>query len=123
MITLLFAEGHGPEGVFVVKVRFTEPADISPALTTYSAVKLLLLGLNIPLPLVLHVPDVAEPPIVPDKDTGLEEHTFWLVPALAVAAASIITCIEDTPAGQPKGVFVVKVSVTKPTDISTTLGL
>jgi hypothetical protein len=54
---------QGPAGSLVVYVKVTVPAVASAALGVYTAVGLLLL--NDPLPLVVHVADVAPPPNEP----------------------------------------------------------
>src|SRR5678810_1090505 len=58
-----FTELQGPAGSLVVYVNVTVPAVISAALGVYIAVGVLLL--NEPLPLVVHVADVAPPPNAP----------------------------------------------------------
>lgn len=63
-------QGPAPSGSFVVSVKVTVPAVISPALGVYTGFKVVLPGAKIPVP-PLQVTDVAEPPIVPFKDTVL----------------------------------------------------
>jgi hypothetical protein len=55
---------QGPSGSFDVYVNVTEPATASDTLGVYTALGALLL--NVPDPLVLHVPLVALPPKVAD---------------------------------------------------------
>ena len=71
--TLSETAGHGPAGSFVVKVNVTEPAVISAALGVYTAVSVVLLGVNVPVP-PDHVAVVAEPPIVPANVTAPLPH-------------------------------------------------
>jgi hypothetical protein len=58
--------GQGPEGSLVVKVIVTVPAVISAAEGVYVDVPVVVPEKD-PVPDVLHVNDVAEPPITPFK--------------------------------------------------------
>jgi hypothetical protein len=51
-----------------VRVSVTVPAVISAALGVYTALSVVLLGANVPVP-PLHVPEVAAPPTTPANVT------------------------------------------------------
>ena len=67
IITVDTAAGHGPAGSFVVIVKVTVPAAMSPAEGVYVGVTEVVL-LNVPLPLDVQVTDVALPPIEPGTE-------------------------------------------------------
>ena len=75
---------HGPAGSLVVSVIVTVPAVISAAEGVYAAVRTVAL-LNVPVPDVDQVDDVAPPPIIPFKEYVLPEHIVASEPALTVA--------------------------------------
>ncbi len=81
------------------------------------------LGLNVPAP-PDHVPPVAPPPTEPASCTsGLDAHTIWSAPALAVAAGLIVTWTWSLAAPHgPAGSSDVSVSVTPPAAISPGVG-
>src|SRR6185436_20628391 len=86
-----FTEPQGPAGSSVVYVNVTVPALISAALGVYTAVGVLLL--NVPLPLVVHVADVAPPPNEPAIVAVPSEQMGRLGPALTVGAGFIVIVI------------------------------
>ena len=61
-----FTAGQGPAGSLVVSVKVTVPAVISAAEGVYTAFTKVAL-LNVPVPEVVQVEDVAPPPRTPDK--------------------------------------------------------
>ena len=79
----LVAAVHGATA-FDVNVNDTEPAAISADDGTYVAFNTFADGVNVPVPLVDHVPFDALPPIDPFKATVFPAHTFVFDPALAV---------------------------------------
>ena len=117
-----FTAAQGPDGSFVVNVNVTEPAEISAALGVYTAFIADAL-LNVPVPLVVQVPDVASPPIVPFKVCVLVEQMVSSAPALTVAAGLIVKIIASESVPQDSGSFVVKVKVTPRLVISNAEGV
>jgi hypothetical protein len=102
--------------VFIVIV--TEPAVMSAADGVYVAVADVEL-LNDPDPDVVHVNDVAPPPIEPPRVKVLPAQIVPSIPAFAVAALLMVrTIASDTALQDPAGSFVVIVSVTEPAVIS-----
>ena len=81
---------HGPAGLSVVKVNVTFPIDMSPALGVYIAFKLFGSS-KLPEPLVDHVADVADPPIVPLNGISSSEHTVASTPADTVTVSFRVT--------------------------------
>jgi hypothetical protein len=76
-----------------------------------------VLSLKVPVPLVLHVPEVAEPPNDPAKVALLFEHIVWFGPAEIVATGFTVIDIVDAAGIQgpaPSGSLEVKVSITVP---------
>ena len=80
--------------------------------------------MKVPVPNgALHVPDVAPPPIVPDRDIELLEHTDDGPLTAAVGAVRmVITTVLETAPHKP-GLSVVRVSVTEPVDLSPELSV
>ena len=106
------AAGQGPAGSFVVMVRVTDSAAMSAAEGVYTA-PTIVASLKVPVPLVVQVELVALPPRAPDSSWVLPEHIVASLPALAVAAASMVSTMASEAAGQgPAGSFVVIVRVT-----------
>jgi hypothetical protein len=119
----LVAAGQGPAGSFVVRVNVTLPADISAAEGVYIAPNRATL-LNVPVPDVDQVEEVALPPITPAKVNVLPEQIVAFEPADAVAAWLMVKIIASLTAPQgPAGSFVVRVNVTEPAAISAALGV
>jgi hypothetical protein len=58
-----------PAGSFVLRVNKTDLATISAGLGVYMAVNEFAFGLNVPVPPVVHVPEVALPPTLPESVT------------------------------------------------------
>ena len=109
---------QGPEGSSVVIVKVTVPAVISAADGVYTGVKELVL-LNMPLPEVVHVKEVALPPPTPDSNWVLPEQIVKSIPALTVAEGGIVRIIASLTAVQtPTGSSVVIVKVTTPAVMS-----
>ena len=81
-------------------------------------------SLNVPVPDVVQVEEVALPPRVPDKVCVEPEQMVASMPALTVAAGLIVNTIASLAAGQgPEGSFVVMVNVTEPAVISAAEGV
>jgi hypothetical protein len=80
---------------------------------------------KVPVPVVVHVEEVADPPLAPVSDTVItEEHTFWSLPALTVATGLMVNVRASLTAPHTVGgLFVVSVSVTLPADLSAPLGV
>ena len=79
---------------------------------------------NVPSPDFVHVLLVALPPLVPKRVYVLPEHIVASAPALAVAAAFIVSIIASVAAGHgPAGSSVVIVKVTVPIVISVAPGV
>ena len=75
-----------------VSVIVTDPAARSAALGMYVALSVVLFGLNVPLPLVLHTPlPVLELPF--NVIFGLFTHAESLTPALTTGALVIVIVI------------------------------
>jgi len=117
-----FTLPHGPAGSLVVYVMVTEPPAMSAADAVYIAAVVLLL--NVPVPLVLQVADVAPPPIDPAIVAVLPAQIVWLPPALTVATGFMVNTIDafTLPHG-PAGSLVVYVMVTEPAAMSATVGV
>src|SRR5512146_65908 len=103
--------GHGPAGSSVLNVKVTLPAAMSAAEGLYVALSVVAFGVKTPVPLLLHVPVPAPPPITPANTTaGLLEHTLWSGPAFTVAAGLIVTTSDSVATEQgPLGSFVASV--------------
>jgi hypothetical protein len=88
----------------VVSVRVTETALLSAALKVYVVVRLEALA-KVPVPEVLHVEVVADPPLVPVTVIELvEEQTSTSIPALTVAGCPMVTVTTaDSGLGQLVG--------------------
>jgi hypothetical protein len=65
--------GQGPAGLFVVIVSVTVPAVMSAALGAYVVERLEALP-KVPVPDVVHVVEIAEPPLVPVIVAEVFEH-------------------------------------------------
>ena len=79
---------------------------MSAALGVYTA--MFVLPLKVPVPLVVHVADVPEPPKEPDMVAVVPEQMVWFEPALTVADGSIFKVMLAEAAGHgPAGSFVV----------------
>jgi hypothetical protein len=75
------------------------------------------MSLKVPVPLVLQVPEVAEPPNDPANVALLFEHIVWFGPAEIVAAGFTVMVIDDVAGVQgpaPSGSLEVKVRITVP---------
>src|SRR5688500_3209224 len=106
MTMLSFAAGQGPAGLFVVDVSVTLPLVISLGPGVYTASGSVLL-LNIPSPEVIHVMEVAAPPIVASSVTVLPKQTVCGAPASTVAAGfTVIVTLSEKPAQLPVAVAV-----------------
>ena len=79
-----FTAPQGPVGSSVVNVNVTVPAAISAAEGVYTAVADVA-SLNVPVPEVVQVKELAPPPIAPDNVLVSELQIVESVPALAVA--------------------------------------
>jgi hypothetical protein len=113
---------HGAVG-FAVQVNVTLPAVLSPVLGVYVVLADVALA-NVPVPLVLHMPDVefVEPAAIA---TGpLPAHVKYGPPAPAVGATWIVSVAIDT-AGLAHGAvgFAVHVNVRVPAVMSPALGV
>ena len=106
MITVSLTLPHGPAGSFVVKINM---ACVSPVPGVYTALKLLLDEKD-PVP-PLHVPLVAEPPMLPASVAVVPAQMDWLVPASAVAAGLMVTLAEWLAAAHPPAATMVLVMV------------
>ena len=82
--TCAVASGHGAHGPLEVSVSVTPPAAMSASDGQYEAVTVFAPGLNVPVPVVVQVPPVAQPPTEPPKATQLVPQIVWSPPALAV---------------------------------------
>ncbi len=72
-----------------------------------------------PVPEVVHVEEVALPPVVPDKVKLLPAQIVSFAPAFTVATGFIVNTMRSFEAGQgPAGSFVVNVKETDPEIIS-----
>jgi hypothetical protein len=119
----LVAATHGPAGSLDVIVKLTVPAAISAALGVYTADKDVLL-LNVPLPLVVHVTEVAPPLIEPERVYTSPEQMVAFEPAFTCASEVIVnTTLSETAVHGPAGSLLVIVNVTVPAAISTALGM
>lgn len=108
------AEAHGPEGSFDVIVNVTEPDEISEAEGVYVAVPEVAL-LKEPEPELVHVKEVAPPPMLPFRVYVEPEQIVASELAEAVAGWLIVRSIaSETAVQDPAGSLVVKVRVTEP---------
>jgi len=113
-VMLSLTASQGPAGSFVVRVSVTDPAEISAADGVYTGFSNVAL-LNVPVPEVDHVDEVALPPLVPFNVYVLPEQIAAFVPALTVAAAFMVSIIVSPAAVQtPGGSSVVIISLTEP---------
>ena len=68
---------------------------------------------NVPSPDVVHIDDVADPPLTPLRETVLPEQIVWAGPASIVGAAWMVIITLSLAGRQgPAGSLVVKVNVT-----------
>jgi hypothetical protein len=105
-----------------VSVRVTKPPEISLALETYVALSEVLLGVNVPVPLVLHcAAPVLDVPL--SVAFGLFEQTKISAPPLTIGAGLIVTTIVFVTAKQFPFPADAIVNVTVPTLISAELGV
>ena len=107
---VLVTKPQGPAGSLVVKVNVTEPAAISAADGVYTAVAEVA-ELKVPVPEVVHVKLAALPPIEPAKVYVLPAQIVAAEPALAVAAALIVTVLVALAAAQPPDATIELVTV------------
>ena len=105
-----------------VRISVTLPAVVSAVLGIYVAFKVLAFGVNVPLPLVLHVP---EPVLdVPFKVTlGLVLQTFTFAPAFTFGAGVIVMITVSVTALHNPFPVVVRTSVTLCAVVSAALGI
>jgi hypothetical protein len=82
--------GPAPSASFDVNVRVTVPAVLSAALGVYTALRVFLFGLKLPVPPV-HDPVVAAPPTEPLRCTVLPVQICRLTPALAITTGFTVT--------------------------------
>jgi hypothetical protein len=107
----------------LVSVIVTVPAVISAALGAYVTLSVVLLGMNVPDPVLVHIPTLATD-ITPLIETfGLAEQVVLSGPALAVGASEIVTIIWSVAATQLPLPVVVNVRVTVPAVVSASLGV
>lgn len=116
-------EVQGPVGSLVVRVRVTVPEAISAALGLYVVASAVAFA-NEPVPDELHVEVEAPPPLVPETETTLPAQMSWSIPAFTVGAGEIVrTIASDLAEHGPAGLFVARVSVTVPAEMSPALGV
>src|SRR5215212_1742234 len=85
---------HGPAGSALVRVSVTVPAVISAALGVYTAFRVVLLGLNVPVPR-LQIPVDAPPVIDPARVTLAEDaHTTWSTFALVTTGVLVVIVVK-----------------------------
>ena len=119
----MLAEVHGPSGSFVVRVNVTVRAAISAALGVYVTIKVVRLGLNVPVP-PNHEAEEAPPPKDPVKLIGTSEHIVRSDEMVTVGAGFIVTTISSyTDVQTPAGSSVVYLIVTEPALMSARLGV
>src|ERR1700739_507173 len=83
----------------VVRVRITEPVPVSALLGMYIAFNIPLLGEKVPLPFVLHIPELVVE--LPFKETeSLFAHTVTLEPALSLGGFAYLINIVSVTALQ-----------------------
>ena len=104
-----------------VNVIMTEPPVISEGLGLYVALRVVLFGVNVPVPLELHCAEpVVDVPV--NAAFGLLEQTKTLTPAFTTGAGLIVTTIEFDADKQVPFPVVTIVSVAVPAVISAALG-
>ncbi len=96
--------------MLVVRVSVTVPAVISAALGVYVVERLVGLA-KVPDPEVVHVTEVAEPPLVPFTEAVVFEHIVWSGPALTVAGCPMVTSKGRDVLGQANAVVPYTVTV------------
>jgi uncharacterized protein with FMN-binding domain len=112
-----------PAGSFVVAINITLPAVTSVAEGVYVAL-LNAESSNVPLPVLVHVNDVAPPLTVPANVYVLPEQMMVSDPAATVAAGLIVNIIVSLTAEQgPEGSFDVMIKVTDPAEMSLAEGV
>jgi hypothetical protein len=118
IITVSLAAGQGP--LFVeVNVKITDPVLMSAAVIPYCAFKLVLEGLNPPVPELVQLPVVPPPPIVPaSPSVEVLEHKDWFGPAFAVEGTLIFIITVSLTGAQAPLLVDVNVKITVPEAIS-----
>ncbi len=106
----------------VVNLKVTVPAAVSAALGVYvAAINVALL--NVPLPVVVHIPPPALV-VAPERvTTALLAQTVWFASASAVGASVKVITMSSKSAGQIPVPVVVNLNVTKPVVVSVVLGV
>jgi hypothetical protein len=106
VIVILLVTGLHAPLFFEVRVRITLPAVVSALLGVYVALSVVLLGVNTPVPLLLHCAEpVLELPF--SEIISLLAQTVWFEPAFTTAGTSTVT---DTVPAEPVQPFAVAVT-------------
>ncbi len=79
---ITFESVTGAQSLVEVKVNVTVPAVVSVVLGTYVAFNVVASGVNVPLPLVVHIPVVVPPVTLPFNGTVRLAQTLVSLPAL-----------------------------------------
>src|ERR1043166_4968162 len=105
-----------------VSISMTDPAVVSAVLGTYVALSVVAFGVNVPVPVVVQMPEPVEE--VPFSGrSGLFLHATVLIPAFTEGASEMVSTIASETALHCPLPVVVSEMVTVPAAVSAALGV